>query len=203
MIDHDHLRAPTLVRRGLPGIALLAATVALTACGGSSGGSAAASTTGSGNRAAISACLKKQGVSLPRRNPGNGGPPGTGTGPGAAPGTGNGPPPGLGLGGGGAGSSNPNRGKVQAALRKCGINFQRRGGGFRANNPAFRQALAKFTACVRKNGYNLPAPNTSGNGPVFSQSQVNRNDPKFIAASKKCQSLLPQRSTNGPPGAGQ
>jgi hypothetical protein len=201
MIDHVHLRAPALVRRGIPGIALLAASVALTACGGSSGGSAAASTTGSNNRAAVAACLKKQGVSLPRRNSGNGGPPGTGT----APGTGNRPPPGLGLGlgGGGAGSNNPNRAKVQAALRKCGINFQRRGGGFRASNPAFRQALVKFTACVRKNGYNLPAPNTSGNGPVFSQRQVNRNDPKFIAASKKCQSVLPQRPTNGPPGAGQ
>jgi len=46
---------------------------------------------------------------------------------------------------------------------------------------------------MRKNGYNLPAPNLSGNGPVFNPAQVNRNDPKFVAAAQKCRSLLPTR----------
>jgi hypothetical protein len=41
-----------------------------------------------------------------------------------------------------------------------------------------------------KNGYALPKPNFSGKGPVFSSSQVNRNDPKFKTASAKCAPLL-------------
>jgi hypothetical protein len=109
---------------------------------------------------------------------------------------------------GGAGSgSNADRAKRQAAFRKCGINFRGGAGQFR-NSPAARQAYVKFAACVRKNGYNLPAPNTSGNGPVFNRSQVNQNNPKFIAASRKCQNLLPRRpnpapGTNQPPGTNQ
>ena len=49
-------------------LATLAAGVALTACGGSSKSSAAAGTQGTNRRAAIAACLKKQGVNLPQRN---------------------------------------------------------------------------------------------------------------------------------------
>jgi hypothetical protein len=81
-------------------------------------------------------------------------------------------------------------------MRKCGVKFRRR--GF-AQSPAAKQALVKFAACVRKHGYNLPAPNTSGNGPAFNRRQVNPNDPKFRTAAGKCRGLLPQRPGNGPP----
>lgn len=131
----------------------------------------------------MAACLKKQGLSLPQRP--SGAPPGGGGG-------------GL-FGGGGGGANNPNRAKIQAALAKCGLSFGNRR-RFNASNPAYKAALTKFVACVRQNGYNLPNPNTSGNGPVFDPTKVNRNDPKFLAAATKCQSLLP--FGRGRPGAG-
>jgi len=91
--------------------------------------------------------------------------------------------------------SSAQRQRLQAAFRRCGGgNF--RGGGRRfnpANNPQFRVQLTRFVACVRQHGYNLPAPNTSGRGPVFDTSRVNRRDPKFIRASQACQSLLTPR----------
>jgi hypothetical protein len=186
------------------------ALVALVAAGcGSSSGSGSTSTQASasagagaaGNRQQIADCLKKQGITLPQRRPGSG------TRPPNAGGTGNG---GgfffFGGGGGGQGAQGANSGrfaKVQAALKKCGINPQRsfRGGGrFQANSAKFKAALSKFTACVRKNGYDLPKPNTSGKGPVFDASKVNRNDPKFKTAAAKCQKDLQALRPQGPPG---
>jgi hypothetical protein len=86
-------------------------------------------------------------------------------------------------------------------MRKCGAGFGQR----RANSPAFRQAVAAFATCMRQNGVKLPAPNTSGNGPVFSTSAVNRNDPNFKAANAKCQSTLrgafPGRGAGGGSGS--
>ncbi|MDX6643786.1 MAG: hypothetical protein QOD76_1748 [Solirubrobacteraceae bacterium] len=188
MTAHEPSRAAARIAQALGCVAIVGSGLALTACGGSSSSSAATTGQGGNRRAAISACLKKQGVNLPQRNAGGGPRPGGGI-------------PGLGLGGGG-GASNPNRAKFQAALRKCGLSF--RGGGRNrfANDPAARQALVKFAACVRKNGYNLPAPNTSGNGPVFNANQVNQSDPKFRAATTKCQGLLPRRPANAPPPGG-
>ena len=175
--------------------AIVAAGLALAACGGSSKSSAAAGSQGSSNRARVAACLKQQGINRPRRPPG-GGPGGGPGGPGGGPGLG------LGLGGGppGGGQSSATRTKFRAALRKCGVRF--RGGRF-SRNPAARQALVKFVACVRKNGYRLPAPNTSGTGPVFNRGQVNPNDPQFRTAASRCQGLLPQRPANPPPAGGQ
>jgi hypothetical protein len=48
----------------------------------------------------------------------------------------------------------------------------------------------KYVTCVRSHGFDLPAPNFSGTGPVFSTAKVNTHSAKFIAASKACQSLL-------------
>ena len=155
--------------------AVVALGLAVSACGSSSKTSTTASSTAGNRRAQIAACLKKQGITPPQR------PSGTGTG--------RGPGPGFGFGFGGR-PSNPQRSKFQAALRKCGITF-RPGGGRFTRSPAVRAALTRFAACVRKNGYNLPAPNLSGNGPVFNPKQVDRSNPKFQAAARKCQSLLP------------
>ncbi|MDQ6796229.1 MAG: hypothetical protein M3067_15700 [Chloroflexota bacterium] len=184
MTTQHRLPVSMHVLRSLTCAAIVITSLALAACGGSSKSSAAAGSQGSSNRAKVAACLKQQGVNLPRRPPGGG------------------PGLGLGLGGGppGGGQSSANRAKFRAALRKCGVNF--RGRRF-ARNPAFRQALVKFAACVRRNGYNLPAPNTSGSGPVFNRGRVNPNDPRFRTAASKCQGLLPQRPPNAPPGGGQ
>jgi hypothetical protein len=191
MTNHHRPPISTLTLRALTCAAIATTGLGLAACGGSSKGSAAASSQGSGNRAKVAACLKKQGITLPQRPPGER-TPGRGPGPGLGLGLGGGPPRG--------GQSSATRTKFRAALQKCGVTFRR--GGF-GRGPAFRQALVRFAACVRRNGYNLPAPNTSGNGPPFNRGQVNPNDLKFKAAAMKCQGLLPRRPTNGPPGGGQ
>jgi hypothetical protein len=188
-------------------LALVAGCGSSASSSGSGSGSTqtTASTSGGNNRAAIQACLKKAGLSFPQRPGGNGQPPANGqpragAGGGFLFGGGGGPP-------GGRNAGSGDFAKIQAALKKCGINVQRRrSGSFNlAKNPRFKKALTSFVSCVRKNGYDLPAPNTSGNGPVFDASKVNRKDPKFQKAATKCQKYLqalrPQGAPDGqPPG---
>jgi hypothetical protein len=183
-----------------PTLCLLAlvATLALAACGSSSSRTSTnassttpATTTGGGRfgNGKVAACLRQHGVALPNRPPG--GRPRSGA-----------RRRGGFLFGGGPNASPAQRRKLQAAFQACGG----RAGGFRrfnpGSNPAFKAALAKYVACVRKNGFDLPAPNTSGKGPVFDPSKVNRKDPKFVAASAKCQVLLQQGGPGGAPGGG-
>ncbi len=84
------------------------------------------------------------------------------------------------------------RAQFQAALQKCAPDhghFLRQGSpGFR--NPAFKQVLAKFATCLRQNGVNVPTPNTSGNGPIFSTKGINTASPQFKAATAKCRGAL-------------
>jgi hypothetical protein len=185
----------TVVRVSTAALAELLLALALAACGGSSSANsatttAAASTPGGGpapgggaanpaRRAAIVACLRKQGITLPPGGPG---------GPGGGPGR-------PGGGGGVFGPTGPRgpqsgtRGTaLRAALAKCGIQGGQLGNGRARNNPAFKARLTAFAACMRSNSVNLPPPNTSGSGPVF--GNVNRSDPKFSAAYAKCQSSL-------------
>jgi hypothetical protein len=188
-------------------LVLLLASLVLAACGGSSSSSsssnarasASASTTGgagptgprSGRFAAVRECLAKSGITLPKRAPGTGRPPGTG-----------------GFFGGGTGRALPKgvtRAQYEAALKKCGGNLAGRGRFF--NGPARIQALMKFAECMRQNGVNLPAPNTSGNGPIFDTKGLNTSSSAFRTAEAKCQSelqkALPGRVGGGaPPGAG-
>jgi hypothetical protein len=196
-------------------IALVALTVTLglAACGSSSNstGSAGASTKAaagnfSGRRTALVACLKKHGVTLPSgfgaRRPGGAGP-GGGTG---TTGTGTTRRPGTGFfgGGGGAGAGRFGNPKTLAALKACGGGFGGRfggrAGGFRARFSG--KVLTSFVACVKKHGFTLPKPNTSGTGPVFPAS-IEKN-PKFVAASKSCTSILRSSfgGAGGPGGAG-
>jgi hypothetical protein len=179
------------------------AALGLTACGGSGGSTtatqanAAATTTTTGlagtsasssggttgphgvtgPRARFSAvreCLQKQGIQLPTR-------PGAGRG--------------LFLGG----ASLPKgvtRAQLQSAVSKCLGGRGLHGGGpgargfSRARNPRFQQALSLFAACLRKNGVNVPQPNTSGSGPVFSTKGLNTASPQFKAATAKCRPAL-------------
>ena len=163
--------------------------IALAAAGcGSSSSSGESTTTASNNRTQVAECMRKQGVILPDRPRGASGP----TGP-------RGPSVGAGGflfgGGGGAGQQRQRDPKFEAAAKKCGLNVNARQP--RVNNAQFRLSIQKFVTCVRKNGYpDMPAPNFSGNGPVFDASKVNRNDPKFTKAATKCQSLL---ATGAPP----
>jgi len=84
------------------------------------------------------------------------------------------------------------RAKLQAALKKCGADGLRGFGGApgRLRDPAFTKALAKFAECMRTNGVEVPKPNTSGNGPIFSTKGLDTSSPKFRAAQAKCSPLL-------------
>jgi hypothetical protein len=168
-------------------LVLVLAALLLAACGGSSSTTssstvptASTSTTsggGAGARggrfSALRECLQKQGITLPRRSgtPGAGGLLGSGSGQGPA------LPSGV------------SRAQFEAATTKCGGgNFAR---GRRApNSPARTKALTAFAACLRANGVNVPAPNTSGKGPVFNTSGLNVTSAQLNAAQAKCSSAL-------------
>jgi hypothetical protein len=120
------------------------------------------------------ACLKEQGLELPEFKGGGapeGGPP-----------TGEGGPP------GGAAHFE----EMKEAFKACGIEAPGKpgGGGPTANSATFKKQITEYVACVRENGYEMPEPNLSGEGPVFNESEVNQKDPEFKKASAKCQSLL-------------
>jgi hypothetical protein len=188
-------------------LVLLLACIGLAACGSSSKSSSAstnasaATTTsatgtrgpGTGRFAAMRECLQKNGITLPKRTPGQRRP----GGPGGAGGF---------LGGGAAGAGAPalpkgvTRAQYEAAIKKCG-GGSFAGGGARFKSPAFKAALAKFATCLNQNGVKVPAPNTSGNGPVFDTKGINTSSAQFKTAESKCRSDLVGAFRRGP-GAG-
>ena len=211
-------------RRALFTVAVIALGCLITACGSassaSSSGSASTTTTtasaaaggggtgpGSARRAALVACLKQHGVTLPARPPGSGGGSSSGGGSGTGTtGTGGTGTTGTGttgtgttrrrgfLFGGGGFAANP---KMRAALQACGARFGF--GGRRFRGTIARTAITKYVTCVRQHGYNLPNPNFSGKGPVFPANI--RSNAKFQAASRACQTLLvPPRGSAAPGG---
>lgn len=171
--------------RPLVALSMLGACVALAACGGSASttksstaASGKASGSGSSRFASLRSCMQKQGITLPSAPSGATRTPG---GPGAgAPG---GRPGGFQL------PKGVTQAQFQAALKKCGGNFARRGGG-RFDSATARAGLVKFAACMRKNGIDVPAPNTNGKGPVFSTKGLDTSSSKFKAAQSECQSNL-------------
>jgi hypothetical protein len=182
-------------------LVLLLVCLGLAACGGSSSSSSTGTTattsasTGTGAKgpnagrfAAIRECLQKNGVTLPAFKPGQ-----------------HGQPQARGPFGGASGRQLPkgvNKAKYEAALKKCGGgSFAGRGGAARFKSPAFKTALAKFATCMRENGVNVPAPNTSGSGPVFDTKGIDTSSAQFKAAETKCQSDLSGAFRRGP-GAG-
>ena len=181
-LDTKRRRPPAMA---LTALIVLFACLTLVACGSSS--STASSTTSTkagatnGNRAAFAGrfkavreCLQKDGITLPKRTPGQGGG-GAGAG-GPLGGSGGTPPAGV------------SKSTYEAALKKCGAPAA--GGAGRANSPAFKQAVTKFAACMHENGINVPTPNTSGTGPVFNTTGLNTSSAQFKTAQAKCASLL-------------
>jgi hypothetical protein len=200
---------------------MLLASLAVAACGSSSHGSsssantAASATTSTANAAAsattstattstapgqqaggrfaaLPECLRKNGVPLPQPRPG------------AQPGT-------SGLFSGGSAVRLPpgvTPARYQAALKKCGAaKIANRLGRARARvprgellkNPASKQALTSFVACMGDHGVKLPAPNTSGRGSVFNTKGVNTKSSQFTAALSMCRSGLARAFGRGGP----
>jgi hypothetical protein len=186
---HDHSRARARRRPWgyLAGLAAVAVAVTLAACGGGSSSTASSATNsantatpGNGQRsgrfAALRACLQKEGINLPSTRSGR------------PPQPGGGGLPGFG-GGGLKAPAGVSQSKFQEALKKCGAG-RFPGGGRRFSSAAGRAALTKFAQCMRENGVNLPAPNTSGNGPVFNSKGLNPSSSAFKSALTKCRGDL-------------
>jgi hypothetical protein len=183
-------------RFGAGVIACAVACCLLAACGSasSSSSSTAVANAASGgaagaagiNRTKFVACLKQHGVTLPARPPGAQRPPSGSGAPGSG-GPGSRPPGGFRFGFGGRFRSSP---KLEAAFKACGGAFGGRFRGGFGGRPR-RQLINQFVTCVRQHGYNLPAPNLSGSGPVFPPKI--QSDPKFRAASRACAKLLVPR----------
>ncbi len=180
-------------RAATSAIVLVLASLALAACGSSSPTKSTSTSAASTSAASTSTlaptatgsiphrvallreCLKKQGITLPARRPGQRGAP-------------QGFRPGSGL------PSGVSRQKYAAAIKTCGgvLGFGHGGPGglARFTSPAYRAALTKFAACMREHGVNVATPNTSGSGSVFSKRGVDIHSTKFKAAEAKCGSLL-------------
>ncbi|HEY2719316.1 MAG TPA: hypothetical protein VGI52_06780 [Solirubrobacteraceae bacterium] len=181
---------------------ILLAGTTLAACGGSSKSQSKPTSSASSVRqgqfgargAALRTCLQKYGVKLPKRKSGE-----RGRGRGANPfGAGGANAPGS---SGGAPQKLPNgvsRAKLQAAFQKCGGRFAGGPRGFAS--AAGRQRFAKFAACMRANGVDLPAPNTSGKGPIFNTKGIDTSSSKFKAADSKCAHELAPAGAPGPGG---
>ena len=188
-------------------LAVAATALLLAACGSSSNtgsssssnssGAAAASAGGASSaaRTKLVACLKAHGVTLPARPAGARRRPPGGYGGGGGGGFffGGGGGRGSGNAGGGPGAGRFNNPKFRAAIQACGgARFPQR--RFTPNHAA----VTKFTACVKQHGYNLPAPNFSGKGPIF-PATIERNK-QFQAAARACAADL--RPSGAPPGNG-
>ncbi len=169
---------------------------------GSTGGTGSTGARGARGKA-IRECLQKAGINLPAQ------PQGT-------------RPRGGGgfFGGSGGGPALPKgvtREQFQAALKKCGLTRRFGAGGrFGAgranfNTPAFRKTLASFATCMNEHGVKLPAPNTSGKGPVFDTSGIDTKSATFQKAEETCRSKVhlafpgaggAPSGTGGPPAGG-
>jgi len=173
-------------------VALLLVSLGLAACGSSSSTTATTSAStgttgakGAGRFTAVRECLQKEGITLPKRTSGQKRPPG---------GAGGFLGGGAGTGGAAGAPQLPKgvtRAQYEAALKKCGGgSFAGRGGAARFDSPTFKAALTKFATCMRQNGVNVPAPNTSGKGPVFDTKGIDTSSSQFKTAEAKCQSDL-------------
>jgi hypothetical protein len=150
---------------------------------------------GSARFAAMRECLQKNGITFPKRTPGAH--------------AGSGFVPGVGAGGGPQSPGGPTRAQYEAALKKCGggrAHFFGAGAARRLNRPVLKAALTKYGDCLRQNGIKLPAPNTSGNGPIFDTKGIDTASPQFKTASAKCRGALLgafRRPAGAPGAAGQ
>ncbi len=100
-----------------------------------------------------------------------------------------------------SGSKGTTPAQLQAALKRCNPQLARRTGLGPSSavrrkvlaRPGYRQALARFTSCMRAHGVpNFPEANTSGNGPLYPAGAV-KPTPQVRAAQRACISQLKVR----------
>jgi pyruvate/2-oxoglutarate dehydrogenase complex dihydrolipoamide acyltransferase (E2) component len=62
----------------------------------------------------------------------------------------------------------------------------------------FRDSFAKFSSCMRQHDVDVPDPTSGGGGgPPAGGNRPDQNDPQVKAATKACQSKLPQGGPGG------
>lgn len=158
-------------------VAGLTSVLALAACGSSSNstdGAAASADARDTARLQLQACLRKQGVDIP--SPGQG----------------------QGQGGGIRRLGGAQAQKVQKALQgPCKAYASKAFGNVTPQQrQEFQDQFAKFSACMRQHGVDIPTF-TPGQGPPTGQRRINPNTPKFQTALKACQSVAPNRGGGG------
>jgi hypothetical protein len=171
------------------------------------------------NRSALTTCLKQHGVTLPKRPAGgygfrsgtttNGTPTTTVPHRGRFPGGGGSAGGGGGFFGGGGGGFARGNSKLAKALQACRSKLGSsgfgglaggRGGPYRGGSPGANgrsvrpgistAALKSYVACIRKNGDpSMPEPDTSSKAKAPFPASAEQNS-KFVAANKKCESIL-------------
>lgn len=92
----------------------------------------------------------------------------------------------------GAASGGPAAARYRSALHSCTAAPAPSPAHGQLATPAYRTALRAFAACVRRHGVPLPAPNTTGRGPVFSARGVDIRTSRFREAIAGCRGLLPR-----------
>jgi hypothetical protein len=159
-------------------LALLAICGSLVACGGSGeaeSSSGSSSSAGGGDqdagRVRLAQCLRENGVDVPD-NAGSGG---------------------------GGGAPDIDRDKLQEAMNGPCKKYQTEAVGnvSEEDRLQMQDSFQKFSQCMRDNGVDVPDIG-SGDGPPAGGGGIDQDDPDVQAASKKCQSKLPQ----GAPGGG-
>lgn len=184
-----------------------APTSAAVAAAGGSGGTGGSAANGF---AAYTACLKKNGVTIPTRASGAARPTGGARG--------------SRVPGGGFGGLNATSGPFAAAAKACASVRPTGGfggggfGGGAANNSAIASELTAYRSCLSDNGVTLPSQTARPTGaPAAGASPgagrrngggfggigaLNTADPKVAAAVKKCAPLRPTFGAGGGAGAG-
>jgi hypothetical protein len=77
------------------------------------------------------------------------------------------------------------RSQFEEALSKCGMTgVQVQGAPI--VNPTFRRRILRLAACLRRDGFTIPAPNMSGKRPVFDTKHVDITSPGWHATIRKC-----------------
>ncbi len=92
-----------------------------------------------------------------------------------------------------AGSNAATRAQLKAALEHCDSQLVPRSSSRSTAarrkllaKPSYRQALARFTSCMRSHGVpNFPEANTSGKGPLYPASSV-KSTPQLRTAQQAC-----------------
>ena len=96
---------------------------------------------------------------------------------------------------GGKGPSDP---KFKAAQQAC-QKYMPNGGQPIKPNPQEQQQMLAFARCMRQHGIDMPDPDPNGGGIVAKAGpgSVNPDSPKFKAAQRACQKLLPNAGKGG------